>query len=149
VPDGIAAMKAKREAARAARTPPAPHHPREQVASDSASGEAGFSASENASEQAGGNAVAITSAPERANPAGQASRKAGGKAGGKARKGGGAPRRRGRPRGPERITLSVRILPELDARLTAECDAAGTGPQEVVEAALTAWLARRERQRAE
>ncbi len=57
------------------------------------------------------------------------------------------PRRRGRPRGPDRVALSVRIRAELDARLTAAVDTTGLGPQEIVEAALATWLDRLDRQR--
>jgi hypothetical protein len=51
------------------------------------------------------------------------------------------PRRRpGRPRGPERVALSVRIKPEIDQRLTTAVEHTNLGPQQIVEAALTAWL---------
>lgn len=46
------------------------------------------------------------------------------------------PRRLGRPRGPERVPLSVRILVETDARLTLACEQTGKTPQYLVEDAL-------------
>jgi len=51
------------------------------------------------------------------------------------------PRRRpGRPKGPQRVALSVRIRPEIDQRLTAAVEHTSLGPQQIVEAALVAWL---------
>lgn len=69
----------------------------------------------------------------------KASNKASGKAGGKvSRKESGnvISRRKGRPRGPERVPLSVRILPENDSRLTQAVEQSGKSPQYLVEEAL-------------
>jgi hypothetical protein len=38
------------------------------------------------------------------------------------------------------VALSVRILPESDAGLTAAVEETGLGPQEIVEQALELWL---------
>lgn len=46
------------------------------------------------------------------------------------------PRRRGRPRGPERAMLSVRILAENDRRLTLAVEQTGQNPQSLVDQAL-------------
>lgn len=51
-------------------------------------------------------------------------------------------RRRGRPRGPERVPLSVRILPATDDRLTQAVELTGQSPQYIVEAALEVYLKR-------
>lgn len=56
-------------------------------------------------------------------------------------------RRRGRPRGPSRVPLSVRILQPLDERLTQAVEDTGLGPQEIVELALDRWLTSHERTR--
>ena len=75
--------------------------------------------------------------------AGTASRLAGGKAGGRAGKKAGKRRRRvGRPRGPERVPLTVRILTATDERLTAAVEATGDSPQYIVDQALSEYLAR-------
>ncbi|MEE1735062.1 hypothetical protein PUR49_00565 [Streptomyces sp. BE147] len=50
--------------------------------------------------------------------------------------------RRGRPRGPERKPLSVRILPENDRRLTAAVEQTGLNPQTLVDQALEAYFRR-------
>ncbi|WP_226367347.1 hypothetical protein [Pseudonocardia sp. ICBG162] len=50
------------------------------------------------------------------------------------------PRRVGRPRGPERIQLSTRILVDLDAALTDAVERSGLSPQPIVEEALRDWL---------
>ncbi len=66
---------------------------------------------------------------------------AGGKAGGKAgRKASKASRRVGRPRGPERVALTIRILAATDRRLTAAVEQTGESPQYIVDAALAAYL---------
>jgi len=52
------------------------------------------------------------------------------------------PRRRGRPRGPERVPLSVRILTSTDRKLTAAVDQTGYNPQTIVEQALEAYFRR-------
>ena len=56
-------------------------------------------------------------------------------------------RRIGRPRGPERVPLTVRILAEHDARLTAEVELQGLSPQYLVERALAEYFARLDRLR--
>jgi len=67
----------------------------------------------------------------------KAGRSAGGKAG---RKAGKASRRVGRPRGPERVALTIRILAVTDRRLTAAVEQTGESPQYIVDAALAAYL---------
>lgn len=54
-------------------------------------------------------------------------------------------RRRGRPRGPRRVALTVRVLEDIDARLTTAVETSGLGPQEIIDQALAAWLDRHER----
>jgi hypothetical protein len=95
------------------------------TASDGASEDAGFSASENAAIEAVGTAGVKAS--------GTVSIIAGGEDGRKAR-------RVGRPRGPERVALTVRVLPGTDTRLTAAVEITGESPQYIVEAALTAYF---------
>lgn len=56
-------------------------------------------------------------------------------------------RRLGRPRGPERVPLTVRILATHNERLTAEVVLQGLSPQYVVEQALAEYFARLDRQR--
>jgi len=71
----------------------------------------------------------------------KADQAAGGSAGGKAgRKAGKASRRVGRPRGPERVALTIRILAVTDRRLTAAVEQTGESPQYIVDAALAAYL---------
>lgn len=53
-----------------------------------------------------------------------------------------APRRRGRPRGPERVALTVRILLSTDRKLTAAVEATGMNPQSIVEQAMEAHFRR-------
>ncbi|MEV5204914.1 hypothetical protein [Streptomyces sp. NPDC053720] len=53
-----------------------------------------------------------------------------------------SPRRPGRPRGPERVALSVRVLPETDAKLTRAVEITGNNPQSIVEEALTLYFAK-------
>lgn len=48
----------------------------------------------------------------------------------------------GRPRGPERVPLTVRILAATDERLTAAVEASGKSPQYIVDEALAEYLAR-------
>lgn len=50
------------------------------------------------------------------------------------------PRRVGRPRGPERIPLATRLLPEDDVRLTAALEQTGLGLQDGVTEALRLWF---------
>ncbi|OYP10067.1 hypothetical protein CFC35_41870 [Streptomyces sp. FBKL.4005] len=52
------------------------------------------------------------------------------------------PRRRGRPRGPERVPLTVRILAANDRKLTAAVEQTGLNPQTLVEEALEAYFRR-------
>ena len=52
-------------------------------------------------------------------------------------------RRVGRPKGPSRRGLSVRILTEIDDALTAAVADTQESPQYIVDAALTAWLTER------
>jgi hypothetical protein len=68
---------------------------------------------------------------------GKANARSGPKAG---RKTGKARRRVGRPHGPERVPLTVRILAATDDRLTAAVEATGQSPQYLVDAALTAYF---------
>jgi hypothetical protein len=63
--------------------------------------------------------------------------RAGGKAAGKAGRPG---RRVGRPRGPERVALTVRVLAATDERLTAAVELTGQSPQYLVDAALAAYF---------
>lgn len=53
-----------------------------------------------------------------------------------------SPRRPGRPRGPERVPLSVRILTANDRRLTAAVEETGLNPQTIVDQALDAYFKR-------
>ncbi len=50
------------------------------------------------------------------------------------------PRRIGRPRGPERVSLSTRILVELDRAMDSAVEASGLSPQPIVEEALREWF---------
>jgi len=61
-------------------------------------------------------------------------------AGGRARKKASMKRRVGRPRGPDRMALSIRILASNDARLTAAVHSTGQSPQYIVDAALTSYF---------
>ncbi len=56
-------------------------------------------------------------------------------------------RRLGRPRGPVRVPLTVRILAQHNERLTSEVALQGLGPQYLVEQALMEYFARLDRQR--
>jgi hypothetical protein len=81
------------------------------------------------------------------NPAGKAGGRANvdqAEAAGKPKR---APRRPGRPKGPDRVALSVRILPHLDEQLTAEVEAQQLNPQTIVDQALTDYFARLDRAR--
>jgi hypothetical protein len=97
-------------------------------ASDPASVPESVSASVSGSPDAGDDASAVASATASL----KASRNAGPLAGGR--------RRVGRPRGPARRALSIRILAENDDRLTAAVEATGQSPQYLVDAALTAYF---------
>jgi hypothetical protein len=91
--------------------------------------EAGISASGIASLPAGTSVSVVADEPASDKASAGASRKAG------KRK-----RRVGRPRGPERVALTVRILAANDARLTEAVETTGESPQYIVDAALTAYL---------
>jgi hypothetical protein len=97
-------------------------------ASVSASGKASVFDDENAS---GPTSIAASRTASTA-----ASRTAGGRASKKA----GTRRRIGRPRGPARVPLTIRILAANDERLTATVDATGQSPQYIVDAALAAYF---------
>lgn len=56
-------------------------------------------------------------------------------------------RRLGRPRGPVRVPLTVRILAQHNERLTSEVAVQGLSPQYLVEQALAEYFARLDRQR--
>lgn len=51
-------------------------------------------------------------------------------------------RRRGRPKGPQRVALTVRILPETDQLLTKAVEELEMNPQSIVEEALLAYFKR-------
>jgi hypothetical protein len=116
-------------------------------ASDTASEEASISASGNDSEHvimgadvsgsdAAGSTASGAAGPDAGGPAvRQAGRKTGKKAGKRRR-------RVGRPRGPERVPLTVRILTATDERLTAAVEDTGKSPQYIVDEALSEYLAR-------
>ncbi|MDQ0689034.1 hypothetical protein QFZ56_008080 [Streptomyces achromogenes] len=53
-----------------------------------------------------------------------------------------APRRRGRPRGPERVPVTVRLLTSTDRKLTVAVEQTGLNPQSIVEDALEAYFRR-------
>ncbi|MEV6535944.1 hypothetical protein AB0M86_41325 [Streptomyces sp. NPDC051639] len=91
---------------------------------------AGDSASGNDGDSAGGNEG---QEPEPAVPAGPPSTSKGSSR---------APRRRGRPRGPERVPVTVRILTSTDRKLTAAVEQTGLNPQTIVEQALEAYFRR-------
>jgi hypothetical protein len=119
----------------------------ELPASDTASEEASISASGNDSESAiisdvlpgsekdGNVADDLASPPAVPVTSRQAGRKTG-------RKTGKRRRRVGRPRGPERVPLTVRILAATDERLTAAVEATGKSPQYIVDEALNEYLSR-------
>ena len=119
----------------------------ELPASDMAGDEASITASGNDGVSAimedviSGSANAGDAASGTAGPAAGAlvSRQAGRKTGKKAGK---RRRRVGRPRGPERVPLTVRILAATDERLTAAVEATGKNPQSIVDEALSEYLAR-------
>ncbi|MEU9595033.1 hypothetical protein AB0D84_35665 [Streptomyces sp. NPDC048193] len=100
-------------------------------AGDSASGNAGDSAGGNAGDSAGGK---DGQEPEPAAPPKPSTTSSTGRAR--------APRRRGRPRGPERVPLTVRILPPTDRKLTVAVEQTGLNPQTLVEDALEAYFRR-------
>ncbi|MEU6647718.1 hypothetical protein ABZ663_29510 [Streptomyces albidoflavus] len=51
-------------------------------------------------------------------------------------------RRRGRPRGPRRVAITVRLLEQTDRKLTAAVEQTGVNPQTIVEEALEAHFRR-------
>lgn len=98
------------------------------VASIGASIPASVSASEKASQNAGTAASPIASVPASRTASAAAST------------GAGRARRTGRPQGPARVPLSIRILAANDARLTAAVSLTGQSPQYVVDTALAAYF---------
>ena len=60
---------------------------------------------------------------------------------------GGGGRRLGRPRGPQRVPLTVRILVGHNDRLTEEVARQGLSPQYLVEQALAEYFMKLDRQR--
>jgi len=104
-------------------------------------GTAPVGAPDDASEPASIPAIHPASIPASVNKSVPDGVKAGRSAGGKAgRKAGKASRRVGRPRGPERVALTIRILASTDRRLTAAVEQTGESPQYIVDAALAAYL---------
>ncbi|MFD9033329.1 hypothetical protein ACFVZW_19575 [Streptomyces sp. NPDC059567] len=51
------------------------------------------------------------------------------------------PRRRGRPAGPTRVMMNVRVLLETDQLVTAIGETTGMGPQDVADAAIAHYAA--------
>jgi len=51
------------------------------------------------------------------------------------------PRRRGRPSGPDRVPLHVRVTLDVDALVTEIAASTGDGPQEIVEEAVRRYAA--------
>jgi hypothetical protein len=104
---------------------------------DDASAPAGFTAGIPAS----GNDSISAVVPDGSKAVYKVSGKVGGRASGKTgRKAGKTARRVGRPRGPERVALTTRILAATDRRLTAAVEQTGESPQYIVDAALAAYL---------
>jgi len=101
----------------------------------------GDNASLSASDNAGLSAVPVTGGKAgdsaRGTAGSGAGTRAGRPAGGKAGK---RVRRVGRPRGPDRVPLTIRVLAATDERLTAAVEITGESPQYVVEAALAAYF---------
>lgn len=149
MPDGIDQLRGRREESRAKRSAPTPRHPRndrvtasekDSAAAAATLGEAPVSASGNThAEQA---ATAVLSASE--NPAPTKTVSASGNPV-LTRSRRGVPI--GRPRGPERVALSVRITRELDDLLIIEIRETGDAPQTIVERALVDYLAKQQRKR--
>jgi hypothetical protein len=101
----------------------------------------GDTASLSASENASLSAVPATGEKAGDSARGTASPGAGTRAGRPAgKKAGKRVRRVGRPRGPDRVPLTIRILAATDERLTAAVDITGESPQYVVETALAAYF---------
>lgn len=113
------------------------------IDSGDASEEAGYNTTESASYKASASASHNAGEPASAKPGRTAGRKTGKKASGKtSSKASPAPRRGvGRPPGPDRQAITVRVLAEHDAKLTAAWDQKGMRPQQVIDAALAAWFA--------
>ena len=106
-----------------------------------AGSDTGAGASISASEKDGESAVIGGVIPDSAGAgtgAVSAARKKDGRKTGK--KAGKRRRRVGRPRGPERVPLTIRILAATDVRLTAAVEATGESPQYIVDKALAAYL---------
>jgi hypothetical protein len=101
---------------------------------------AGLSDSSSAGNQDSQNASPAASYPASAMASRTASTTASRTADGRAGKKAGTKRRMGRPRGPARVALTIRILAANDERLTAAVEATGQSPQYVVDAALAAYF---------
>jgi hypothetical protein len=112
---------------------------RVQVSPDgkTASITAGENDGDNASSSAGVSAVGNAVVSDVRTAIGKAGRQAGRKAG---KKTGRPARRVGRPRGPDRVPLTIRIIAENDARLTAAVESTGQSPQYIVDTALSAYF---------
>jgi hypothetical protein len=148
----MARTRASQARAAFARVGTAQVSPDSEVASDLASDSASISAGEKAGvtasvpESVSASVSDITAASGNAGVAAsataslKASQNAGPLASEMASEMAGARRRVGRPRGPARVSLSIRILAANDARLTAAVDATGQSPQYVVDAALKAYF---------
>lgn len=153
-PDGLDHLRTMGQRARERRTPPTPRHPRPPA--DTAPTDAEQQAF-SASGKPAPSAPVVARIPASGKPGGEQAFSASGKADPQtqppaaisaSRKSGAGVRRRGRPKGPLRYTLSVRITAELDIQLTRECEASGDGPQTIVERALGEYLSRQARRRA-
>lgn len=94
----------------------------DEIASDKAISNASGSGSEKDDANAGKSSI-------------KSARKKAGKKGGRTA----SPRRLGRPQGPERIALTVRILLAHDELITQAHENEGLSPQTVIEQALTEW----------
>lgn len=99
----------------------------EEPVSDAASGNAGDSPGATEAESAGQDPEPVTPAARRRPSPGPHGR---------------TPRRRGRPRGPERVPVTVRLLTSTDRKLTVAVDQTGLNPQSIVEEALEAYFRR-------
>lgn len=119
---------------------------------EAAAGAAGAGASQGVSPPAGGEAGGTGGEASGTQDSEKAGDSAGGKPG-KEKERPPAPstwrpsRRPGRPKGPDRIPLSVRILAEHDARLTQEVERQELSPQFIVDAALSDYFTKLDRRR--
>lgn len=112
-----------------------------QPASDSADRTASKTAREkasvSASRKAGASDGVKASNTDGRNAGGAGAKKA---SGDRKASAGRKPRRVGRPLGPRRTPITVRILSEIDDALTAAVEDTGDSPQYIVDDALRAWL---------